>query len=227
MDQRSLILCFSAALLAITSGVYGLKFLKKRNYLLAIEWLVVAFSSSNALNFFATGSPFSYGISHFLDAFSRGPGMPIITVVGLMAVTQGYKPSLRLDIVLLGGAVVGTIVLVSADFMTKILPYFYVVMWAVLSIYLAYFVRKLLGAGQIFHSVTVTLALVSSQTIACIYDFYQIPGDEHNVVFNFYVLALVTWSYLNVSIYYAYCALERALERPALSANRRRRLVQG
>ena len=46
--------------------------------------------------------------------------------------------------------------------------------------------------------------------IACIYAFYPIPGDEHNVVLNFFVLALVTWSYLTVVVYYAYCALERA-----------------
>jgi hypothetical protein len=64
-------------------------------------------------------------------------------------------------------------------------------------------------AGHALHALTTTLGLVAAQAIACIYDFYKIPGEETNVVFNFYVLALLTWSYLTVTLYYAYCALER------------------
>ncbi|MGU7778870.1 hypothetical protein [Burkholderia sp. PU8-34] len=210
MDLRSASLCCSAALLALTTGIYGLKFVRKRNYLLGFEWWIVTFSASNALVFFVTGSPFSYGISHFLDAFSRGFGMPVVAVAGLMAVTHHYKPSVRQDVILFGIATIGTIVLVTTDFLDGILPYFYVAMWTALAIYLAYFVRRLLRAGETFHALTTIVALVGSLAIACIYDFYRIPGEATNIVFNFYVLALVTWSYFCASIYYAYCALERA-----------------
>ncbi|KVR37848.1 hypothetical protein [Burkholderia ubonensis] len=210
MDQRTFVLCLASALLATTTCIYGWKFVKKRNYLLGIEWLIVTVSSTNALIYFATGFEIPGLVSHVLDAFSRGFGMPIVAVAGLMAVTHGYKPSVRQDVALFGMSFAGTAVLVGAGFIARVLPYFYVAMWALLSIYLAYFVRRLLAAGQLFHAVTTTVALVASQVIACIYDFYPIPGDAHNVVFNFFVLALVTWSYVTASLYYAYCALERA-----------------
>ncbi|MCA8022511.1 hypothetical protein [Burkholderia metallica] len=209
MDSRSLVLCLASGLLATTTAIYGWKFLKKRNYLLGIEWLVVTVSSSNALIYFATQYETSGLISHFLDAFSRGFGMPIVAVAGLMAVTRGYKPSGWQDVALFGLSVAGTVVLVSGIFARE-LPYFYVVMWGWLTIYLAGFVRKLLAAGERFHAMTSAIAAVTSLAIACIYDFYPIPGDAHNVVLNFYVLALVTWSYLTVVLYYGYCALERA-----------------
>ncbi|MDR0243707.1 MAG: hypothetical protein LBJ65_19090 [Burkholderia sp.] len=209
MDSRSLVLCFASALLATTSAIYGWKFLKKRNFLLGFEWLIVTVSSTNALIYFATHFEISGFISHVLDAFSRGFGMPLVAVAGLMAVTRGYRPSGRQDAVLFGISIVGTVVLVSG-LIAKVQPYFYVAAWACLTIYLTEFVRKLLAAGERLHALTTTVAMVASQAIACIYDFYPIPGGEHSVLLNFYVLALVTWSYMTAVLYYAYCALERA-----------------
>ena len=209
MDSRTLALCLASALLATTTATYGWKFLKRRNFLLGIEWLIVTVSSTNALIYFATHFELSGLVSHVLDAFSRGFGMPLVAVAGLMAVTRGYRPSGRQDVALFAISIVGTAILVSGV-IAKVQPYFYVAAWAWLTIYLAGFVRKLLAAGERFHAMTTTVAAVTSMAIACIYDFYPIPGDEHNVVLNFFVLALVTWSYLTVVVYYAYCALERA-----------------
>lgn len=209
MDHRSLALCLSSAILAATTGVYGFKFVRKRNFLIGFEWWIVTISASNALIFFATDSPLSYAISHFLDAFSRGFGMPVIAVAGLMAVTHGYRPSVRQDVALFVLATAGTVALVTVGALQPVLPYFYVTMWALLSIYLAGFVLRLLRAGHAFQALTTTVGLVASLAIACIYDFYRIPGEETNVVFNFYVLALLTWSYLTAMLYYAYRALEQ------------------
>jgi hypothetical protein len=97
------------------------------------------------------------------------------------------------------------------------LPYFYIVVWALFSIYLAYFAKQLLSVGEKGHAFSVIVALVSSGTIACIYDFYKIPGEETNIVFNFFVLALTTWSFLFGSLYHAYSALARAKGLSALS----------
>lgn len=218
MDHRSLVLCLSSATLAMTTGLYGFKFVRKRNFLIGIEWWIVTISASNAVIFFATESPVSYFISHFLDAFSRGFGMPVIAVAGLMAVTHGYRPSMRQDVTLFVLATLGTVALV-AGVLQHALPYFYVAMWTLMSIYLAGFVWRLVRAGHALHALTTTLALVASQAIACIYDFYKIPGEETNVVFNFYVLALLTWSYLTVALYYAYCALERDAGRSSANAS--------
>ncbi|MCW3521121.1 hypothetical protein K6Y79_38690, partial [Burkholderia cenocepacia] len=65
---------------------------------------------------------------------------------------------------------------------------------------------------------SVTLALVSTQIIASIYDFYHIPGDSDHMIF--YTLAMFSWSYMSVSLYFAYCALERAQE-DEIKINRR------
>ncbi|KVL55205.1 hypothetical protein WS99_10160 [Burkholderia territorii] len=218
MDHRSLALCLSSATLAATTGLYGFKFVRKRNFLLGFEWWIVTISASNAVIFFATESPVSYAISYFLDAFSRGFGMPVIAVAGLMAVTHGYRPSMRQDVTLFVLATLGTFALVGGV-LQHALPYFYVAMWALMSIYLAGFVLRLVRAGHALHALATTIALVAAQAIACIYDFYKIPGDETNVVFNFYVLALLTWSYLTVTLYYAYGALERDAGRSNVNAN--------
>jgi hypothetical protein len=210
MDLRVISLCTGALVLAITSGVYGWKFLVKRNYLLGIEWWVVTFSASNLLAYLLTGSHIAYGISFFCDAFSRGFGIPVIAVAGLMAVTHRYKPSIRTDVLFFAGSILGTGILVGASSVAKVLPYFYVATWIAFSMYLAYFARRLLSVGESLHALGVILALLSALGIACIYDFYKIPGEETNVVMNFLVLATLTWSWLLVEVYYAYGALERS-----------------
>ena len=109
------------------------------------------------------------------------------------------------------GALAGTAVVWAADFMIEPKPYFYLVMWSLFSIYLAYVARRLLCVGERLNAVSVIVALVSTQIIASTYDFYHIPGDDDHVIF--YIFALLSWSYMSVSLYYAYCALERAQEK--------------
>lgn len=209
MELRDFSMCLACALLIVTSGVFGWKLVKRRNYLLGLEWWAVTFSASNFLIYLLTSSSINYEVAHFMDAFSRGFGVPVIAVAGLMVVTHGYRPTMSHDVILFGLAILGTFVLVSADFVTEVLPYFYVVMWALLSIYLLFFIRRLLNEGQTIHAITVTVALLASLAIACIYDFYKIPGGDHNIVFNFFFLALTTWSYMIVALSCAYIALER------------------
>ncbi|SFU25650.1 hypothetical protein [Paraburkholderia aspalathi] len=219
MDLRSLVLMLSSALLAVSSFFYGWKIIRKRNYLLGLEMWIVGTSATNAIGFFATGNAVSYEISHFFDAFSRGFGMPIIAVAGLMAITHGYKPSIRQDVAVFVASFALTFVLVGADFIAGVLPYYYLAMWIWLSIYLAYFVKRLLNIGAMLEALGVAVALVTSLTIAGIYDFYKIPGEETNVVLNFFTLALCTWAYFMPAVYYGYCALERARSGSVASNN--------
>ncbi len=207
MDLSFYILCLAVAVLVATSLIYGLKFLGKRNYLLGIEWLVVTFSGSNFLLYALGDVQLSYRISMFCDAFSRGFGIPVIAVAGLMAVTHRYRPAILVDVVFFVAAIAGTVVLMAADFAAQFKPYFYVVMWSAFSVYLAYLAWKLLNAGEGLHALGVFMVLLTGQAIACIYDFYKIPGDHEHVIF--YILASFTWSFVCVELYYAYGALER------------------
>ncbi|MEN0138029.1 MAG: transporter, partial [Rhodococcus sp. (in: high G+C Gram-positive bacteria)] len=70
---------------------YGIKFIRNyKNYLLGIEWIIVATSGSNFLIYGLVkaghDSPM-YAAASFLDAFSRSVGITLILVLGLMKVT--------------------------------------------------------------------------------------------------------------------------------------------
>jgi hypothetical protein len=212
MDLKVIILCLATVLLLATSLVYGVKFLRKKNYLLGLEWLVVTLSTTNLLIYLLGQVQLAYGISFFCDAFSRAFGIPVIATAGLMALTHRYVPSKTVDILFFAGSIAGTAVLVSADFMAGPLPYFYLLMWTAFSFYLAYFAWRLMRAGENRHALGVIIALAAGQAIATIYDFYKIPGDEEQTIF--FTLALTTWSYMLAELYYAYGALERAEASP-------------
>lgn len=216
MDWRTLILCF-ASLCLVASGIYfGAQFVRRRNYLVGVEWWILALSSTNACVFFVTGWTTNFAVAHFFDAFSRAFGMPIIATIGLMTLTHRLKPSIMVDVVLFVAAFVATAFLVMAKAPTQLLPYFYLGMWSLFSIYLVYFAVRLIRVGETAHAVGLLLAMAASQIIASIYDFYKIPGEETNVVFNFLTLALLAWSWLAAQIHYAYVALERASAKEAV-----------
>ncbi|UQO37836.1 hypothetical protein [Burkholderia cepacia] len=215
MDLRTIALCASCLALAVSGIYYGAKFIKKKNYLLGIEFFVLATSASNFLLFNVTGSEVLYGIAHFFDAFSRGFGVPIVVTAGLMAVTHNYKPRAWQDVMWFSISIVGTFFIVTSKIMAGILPYFYVVMWGGMVVYLLYFFKELLRVDEKLNAVLLMIGIVSSSIIAGIYDFYKIPGDEVSVIFNFFFLALTSWAYLVAVLYYAYCALEREQGRRA------------
>ena len=203
METKFYILLISIFVLAVTGLAYGVLFLRKKNYLLGIEWLIVGASGTNFLVFFLTGNQSIYGISYFFDAFSRGFGIPVIAVAGLMYITHFFKPTVFDEIWIFVVSIVGALILVNSDSVIK--PYFYVLMWTVFSLYLLYFIRALILKGMRVNAILVLIALVINQIIACIYDFYKIPGDSEQMIF--YSMAGLSWSFLMIAIYHGYNAL--------------------
>jgi hypothetical protein len=197
------------AVMVAAAVINGWRFLKKRNYLLGLEWWIVGLSGTNFFVYSMTNSPTLYNISYFFDAFSRAFGFPVITIVGMMAVTHHYKPSTRIDILLFVLSTVGSLILLYVPALAPIKPYFYLLMWSVYSAYLAYFAWRLWKAGARNHALGMLAVLVSSQVIATIYDFYHIPGDDDQHTL-FYIAALSTWAFALWEQYFAYCALERS-----------------
>lgn len=210
MEPRLIVLCLAMLTLALTSLYYGLKFLKKRNVLLGLEWLVITFSSTNFLVFFLTGFEPSYGVSYFCDAFSRAFGIPVIAIAGLMVLTHGYRPTKAADLKFFVAALLGTAAIIGIPAFAGVLPYFYVLAWSVFSLFLVYFAKRLIDVGEKQQAIVLLLAMASGQAIATIYDFFPIPGGDDNVFFNFFVLAGLSWSFLLAAIDHAYDALERA-----------------
>ncbi|NHQ91933.1 hypothetical protein [Janthinobacterium lividum] len=216
MEFKYYIYCLADTVLIATSLNYGVKFLKKRNFLLGGEWLVVAFSATNLLINALTEVPEFLNISLFCDAFSRAFGIPVIAIAGLMAVTHRFKPSTFVDVTLFAAGLVVTVFVWEADFLIEAKPYFYLVMWTLFSVYLLGFAFRLARAGEKLQAASVVLAMLFAQTIASIYDFYHIPGDDDHVIF--YSFALLAWSFLGFSLHHAYCALERLQSRPHSSS---------
>ncbi|WP_416311336.1 hypothetical protein [Pseudomonas sp. W03] len=198
----------SCIVLALSGWVYGAKFFKQKNYLLGLELWIVGFSATNFTIFIATGSEFNLGISLYLDSFSRSFGMPIIAVLGLMAVTHGYRPSAVKEVMLFAAAFACTFVVFLANFLDGVRPYFYVVMWLGYSIFLCYFICQLIRVGESLHALATAAGGVVALAVAITYDFFPIPGDDTHMIFMTW--AFVTWSYGAIQIYYAYVALSRA-----------------
>lgn len=207
MEFKYYLYCFADIVLIVGSFILGRRFLKKGNYLLGAEWLVVTFSATNLLINALTEEPLFLKVSLFCDAFSRSFGIPVIAVIGLMAVTHRFKPTVFADVMLFLLGLVVTVVVWTADFFIAFKPYFYLLAWTAFSLYLLLLAKQLFVAHERFHAVSVLLSMVCAQAIAGIYDFYQIPGDHDHVIF--YTFALLTWSLLGTSLFYAYCALER------------------
>ncbi|ARD28762.1 MULTISPECIES: hypothetical protein [Acinetobacter calcoaceticus/baumannii complex] len=194
--------------LALIGWMYGAKFLKKKNILLGLECWIVAFSATNFVAYMLTAWNVNLSITMFLDSFSRSFGMPIIAVLGLMALTHNYKPSPLKEFLLFAFSFAGTFVVFLADFFDEIRPYFYIVMWVILVIYLCYFIICLVRAREIVHALATTLTVISSLSIAIVYDFFPIPGDDNHMIFM--TLAFITWGFSIIQLYYAYTALERS-----------------
>ncbi|GGO87666.1 hypothetical protein GCM10011348_41390 [Marinobacterium nitratireducens] len=214
MEMKEIFGILSCLFLILAGIVYGFKFVKHRkNYLLGFEWLIVAFSATNLLIFLFTGWKVNYSISFFLDAFSRGFGIPIVAVLGLMAVSHNFKPSVFKDLVIFGITFASTFVLVLADFVQGPLPYFYLIMWSCYTLYLVYFTWQLLRAEESFQALLTALGAAAGLAIAVVYDFFPIPGDDDKMLFM--IFALTTWGYTLIQLYYAYGALARAKAAPA------------
>lgn len=208
--EPKLMLFLLADLALMASGYfYGWKFLKKRNFLLGAEWWIIAISATSFFVYALTEMPPFYKFSIFLDAFSRSSGFPVIAVIGGMAVTHDYRPSRLIDGVLFALGFVGAYVLVTAEFVAPIKPWLYLALGLWFALFVVYFAKRLLAVGERLQVLNLLLVMATSLTIAVIYDFFKIPGDdEYKTIF--YTIAMATWAYLLFGFYHAYCALERA-----------------
>ncbi len=102
MDVKGALFALADLLMIFAGFTYGWKFIRNyKNYLLGLEWIIVATSGVNFLIYGMlrlSQDSTSFHVAIFFDAFSRSVGITLILVLGLMAVTHGYKPSRAVDI---------------------------------------------------------------------------------------------------------------------------------
>ncbi|MFE3175725.1 transporter [Amycolatopsis sp. NPDC059090] len=166
------------------------------NYLLGLEWIIVATSGTNFLVWSLLGGDdgsFLYTVAYFFDAFSRSVGITLILVMGLMRVTRRYKPSLAADIGAFAVAIAAGAYLQQfrGEHLYVGPATFYVVVNILTTVFLAYFSWRLWKAGATGLAVGAGLATAAGTAIALMYDFFPFPDDQHRTVF--YILALGTW----------------------------------
>ena len=211
---------------------FGWKFIRRYgNYLLGLEWMVVATSGTNFLLWsLLSGSEHSplYDLAYFLDAFSRSVGITLILVMGLMKVTHGYKPSLAVDVGVFGLAAAAGLFFrhfhgenIHAHRAAFSVAAFYVAVNLLTAVFLAYFVKRLWDAGCKRSAVWTGLVTVAASVIALTYDFFPLPFDDANRTI-FYTAALATWGTQGFVYFLAYRALhnhnEALVAQPAPAA---------
>ncbi len=220
-----------ADLVMIVCGYWaGWRFIKHhRNYLLGIEWFIVATSGTNflvwALRFAddpeggeASGQ---YAFAFFLDAFSRSIGITLLLVVGLMAVTHRYKASLAVEIGIFALAIGCGLFLAqpkyrshvdeNGDFLLHQGPAtFYLVVNLLTLAFLLYFVKRLWDIGATRVAVATLAVSLAATAIALTYDFFPLPDSVDPLEDRalFYTFALAVWGLQMLTYLFAYRALD-------------------
>ncbi|SEB17132.1 MULTISPECIES: hypothetical protein [unclassified Mycobacterium] len=192
--------------------ICGAKFIRRHhNYLIGLEWIIMAVSGSNFLLYGllkgGQDSPM-FHIAFFLDAFSRSIGFTLILVMGLLMLTHGYRPSLRVEVGAFALAAVFGFFL--SEFAVQIgTPgkVFFLLTALATSSFLCYFAFRLWNIGERAHAAWIGAATALNVVVAAIYDFWHIPGDDANHTL-FYTVALSTWGLTMLVIYCAYTAFD-------------------
>lgn len=207
IDSRTALLLLGCFSLALSGFFYGFKFLKLGNQILGYEYLIVGSSSVNFLFYNTTLYPPSYELMLYLDSFSRAFGFPLLGTLGFMQLTHQLQLSNSSKIMLFTITLALTAVILYSDFFAPVLAYFYLAVMYPFCLFMLYVAKKVFDLKRRKTGFSLMLTTIANIVIASIYDFYVIPGEETNVVFNFFFLALLTWSAAFVTMYYAYVVL--------------------
>lgn len=205
-----------ADLWMVFAGFYcGWKFLcVYGNYLLGLEWIIVATSGVNYLVWALRGADeasVQADIVYFFDTFSRAVGITLILVLGLMRVTHRYKPGLVVDIgVFTLATVAGLYLMQFGGHELYVGPAtLFVVVNLLTTLYLGYFCWRTFSIGARGPAIWAGLATTAGFVVAVTYDFFPLPfDDEHRTMFA--IFALATWGTQLFVYFHAYRAVHNA-----------------
>lgn len=218
------------SVIMIVGGYWaGWKFIKQyRNYLLGIEWFIIATSGVNFLIWAfrfpedkaAGEASLQYSFAFFLDAFSRSVGITLLLVVGFLAVTHGYKSSKAVDVVIFALGIGAGLYLAQPKFRDHVddagnhvlhtgPATIYLVMWLLTLVFLVYVTKRLWDIGATKVAVATLLVSLAGTFIALTYDFFPFPASVDPLEDRalFYALALTTWGLQLFTYLFAYRAL--------------------
>ena len=199
--------------LVVVGYWYGWRFIRRYgNWLLGIEWLVVATSSVNFLVWSLLGgnsqSPL-LDLAAFLDAFSRSVGITLILVLGMMVTTHRYHPTWTLDVAVfaLGGGAALYLARFFGEELHVAPAVLYVVANLLTGVFMLYVARRVWDTGRPRTAVWTGVVTVAAAIVALLYDFFPLPFDDANHTY-FYTAALTTWGAQGFIYFHAYRALD-------------------
>ncbi|HEY0888632.1 MAG TPA: hypothetical protein VGE38_03355 [Nocardioides sp.] len=207
----------------------GWKFIKQYgNYLLGLEWFIIATSGVNfliwALRFpedkaAGEASP-QYAVAFFLDAFSRSVGITLLLVVGFLAVTHRYKSSVAVDVAIFAVGIGAGLYLGQSKFQDHVddaghhILYtgpatIYLVVNLLTLVFLVYLTKRLWDIGATKVAIATLLVSLAGTGIALGYDFFPFPASVDPLQDRalFYALALTVWGLQLFTYFFAYRAL--------------------
>lgn len=239
-----------ADLVMIVAGYWaGWRFIKHyRNYLIGIEWFIVATSGLNflvwALRFTddpeaGMASP-QYAVAFFFDAFSRSIGITLLLVVGLMAVTRRYKASLAVEVGIFVLAIGCGLYLsqpkyrehvdANGEFVLHQGPATFFLVGNLLTLlFLVYFAKRLRDIGATRTAVATLAVSLAATVVALTYDFFPLPDSVDPIEDRplFYTFALTVWGLQLLTYYFGYRALhDHDVARGAAPAHEHSRAVR-
>lgn len=219
MDLRDILIASGMLALVVTGLGLGYRFWRQGNILLGAEWAILGFSAFNFALWVAFDFQLSFEISMVCDAFSRSIGIPVVATLGLAKLTHGFDVSKTTKWFLLIGGFPLAYGLLAYPPIQPALPYAFFACGLVANIFLVYFAIRLARVGERGHAFGIMLANISLVIMALFEGIIAIPGDETNLILNFFFLAGWVWALGFAEIYFAYQALARHLTRPASAAS--------
>jgi hypothetical protein len=218
VDLRDILIASGMLALVATGLGLGYRFWRQGNILLGAEWAILGFSALNFALWVTFGFQLSFEISMVCDAFSRSIGIPVVATLGLAKLTHGFDASKTTKWLLLVGGFPLAYALLAYPPIQPILPYAFFACGIVANIFLVYFAVRLTRVGEQAHAFGIMLVNVSFVIMALLEGIIAIPGEETNLILNFFFLAGWVWALGFAEIYFAYQALARHLTRPASAA---------
>lgn len=214
----------------IAAGYWaGWKFIKQYgNYLLGIEWFIVATSGVNFLIWAfrfpedkqAGEASLQYSFAFFLDAFSRSVGITLLLVVGFLAVTHRYKSSIAVDVAIFAVAIGAGLYLAQPKYRDHVddagnhvlhagPATVYLVVNLLTLVFLLYVTKRLWDIGATKVAMATLLVSLAGTFIALTYDFFPFPASVDPLEDRalFYALALTVWGLQLFTYLFAYRAL--------------------
>ncbi len=218
MELRNILIASGMLALVATGLGLGYRFWRQGNMLLGAEWAILGFSALNFALWSAFGFQLSFETSMVLDAFSRSIGIPVVATLGLAKLTHGFDISKAMKWLLLVGGILLAYGLLSYAPIQPALPYAFFACGIIANIFLVYFAVRLARVGEHAHAVGITLTNILFVIMALLEGIIPIPGDETNLILNFFFLAGWIWAIGFAEIYFAYQALARHLAPSSYSA---------